>query len=144
MIQRRTLACTCLALTVLWFGAGACKKQQPVRLDPHSSEAVLLTLIAQGKLLSEAAARNDLKYVHDYTYYFNGLAQTLSSKLNEQQKLRLRPVFDELSTITEQLDHASGRRHLEATQASLNQLQAKLKELERQYREMNPSDKKPA
>lgn len=110
-------------------------------MDPHSPDAVLLTLIQQGRLLNEATGRNDLKYVHDYTYYFNGLAQTLAGKLNEEQKSRLGVLFEQMSTITDQLDHASGRRHLEATQASMNQLLAILKELENQYRETKPKQK---
>src|SRR4051794_12849774 len=114
-----TGACLLVAACCLCF-TGCKKAQQPARLDPHSADAVLLTLIQQGKLLNDAAARNDFKYIHDYTYYFNGLAQSLASKLDDQQRQRLRGLFDKLSTLTDQLDHASGRKHLEATQASLN------------------------
>src|SRR5262245_2749974 len=76
-------------LALLLLCLTGCKKTEPAKLDPHSADAVLITLVKQGNLLNEATARSDFKYVHDYTYYFNGLADALASKLNEQQKERL-------------------------------------------------------
>jgi hypothetical protein len=128
-----------LALLILCFSG--CKKPQPAKLDPHSADAVLITLVQQGNLLNDATARSDFKYVHDYTYYFNGLAQSLASKLNDQQKERLGGFFDQLKSLTDQLDHASGRKHAEATQASMNQLLTTLKELEKQYHQLKNNAK---
>lgn len=142
MMRGNLLVGLVLAMTAACFCMSGCKRtSKAARLDPHSPDAVLLTLVQQGKLLNDATARNDFKYVHDYTYYFNGLAQSFASMLNPQQKQRLESVFGELNTITEQLDHASGRKHLEATQTSMNQLLTTLKELEKQYREMKQSEK---
>src|SRR5262245_39542851 len=130
VFQAKARVYICLSvLSVILLSFSACKKPQPPKLDPHSADAVLMSLVKQGNLLNDATARSDFKYVHDYTYYFNGLADALASKLNEQQKERLGGLFTQLKSVTDQLDHASGRKHAEATQASMNQLLTTLKEL---------------
>ena len=125
-----------VTLTVVLVCLLGCKKPQAARPDPHSPEAALAAMLQQAKLLNEAASRNDLTYVHDYTYYFSTLAKSLASKLNDEERKSLGNLFEQLSNLTEQLDMASGRKHLEATQASLTQLLATLKELQTRYSAM--------
>lgn len=120
-------------------GAGCKKAKGPATPDPHSAEGVMLRLQEQGKLLNDALVRKDFKYVHDYAYYFTGLAQALFSKLNDEQKQRLRGSFEELVSLSNQLDRAGGGRHVEATEATMQRLQVVLKDLDTQFRGMKKS-----
>ena len=123
----------CLALV----GGGLClvgcqKAKGPAPPDPHSAEGVLHQLQQQGRLLNDALARKDFAYIHDYAYYFTGLAQALFTKLNDEQKQRLRPAVEQLVSLSQQLDNSAGRRHAEATEATLQRLQAVLKDVDQQ------------
>ena len=71
-------------------GAGCKKSKGPAKLDPHSAESGMLRLQEQGRLLNDALARKDFPYIHDYAYYFTGLAQTLYLKLTDEQRKLLR------------------------------------------------------
>ena len=130
------LAMTCVTV----FSTGCKKKSVSQAPHPQSAEAVILALIEQGKLLNDAAARTDFKYIHDYTYYFQSLADALASKLNASQKLEFDRLFNELKTITDQLDASSGRKHAEATQTSMTRLSAILAEMEKRFLEMKQAD----
>src|SRR2546423_1824479 len=117
-----------------------CRKAPAPKVDPHSAEGVMLKLNLQVKLLNEAVARQDFKYVHDYTYYLHGLVDAFASKLNESEKAKVSALFDELKTLTDQLDLSSGRKHLEATQNSMNRLTAAMDQLSKEFQEMKRSD----
>lgn len=129
-----------VVLCSLLCSIGCKKAEQKPKLDPHSPEGVMLRLKEQSQLFNEAAGRKDFKYIHDYTYYFTGLAQALYGKLNDAQKERLRGSFDELLNLSNQLDHASGRRHAEATEASMQRIQLVLEEMDQQFREKKAGD----
>ena len=118
----------------------ACKKAPAPKTDPHSAEGVMRKLTLQVKLLNDAVARQDFKYVHDYTYYLHGLVDAFASKLNESEKQKVSALFDELKTLTDQLDLSSGRKHLEATQNSMNRLTAVMDQLSKEFQEMKRSD----
>ena len=49
-------------------------------------------------------------------------------------------MVDELKTLTDQLDLRSGRKHLEATQNSMNRLTAVMDQLSKEFQEMKRSD----
>src|SRR5258706_10525209 len=117
-----------------------CKKAPPPKPDPHSAEGVMLKLTQQVKLLNEAVARQDFKYVHDYTYYVHGLVDAFASKLNDSEKQKVGGLFDELRNLTDQLDHSSGRKHLESTQSSMSRLEAVLNELNKEFQQMKQTD----
>jgi hypothetical protein len=87
-------------------------------------------------LLNDALVRKDFKYVHDYAYYFTGLAQALFSKLTDEQKQRVRGSFDELVGLSNQLDRAGGARHVEATEVTMQRIQVVLKDMDTQLREI--------
>jgi hypothetical protein len=113
-----------------------CKEAKgPAPADPHSAEGVMLRLQEQGRLLNDALVRKDFGYIHDYAYYFTGLAQAFFSKLNDDQRQRLRASLDQLVTLSQQLDNSAGRRHAEATEATMQRLQTVLKEIDQQFRE---------
>jgi hypothetical protein len=118
------------------LGAVGCKKAKVVAVDPHSAEGVLQALQVQGKLLNDALARKDFGYIHDYAYYFTSLTQALYSRLDDNQKARLRGPLSELSTLSGQLDRAAGGHHAEATEATMQRLTTELKELDAQFREV--------
>ena len=130
-----------VVLVSLFLLLAACRKPQPPRPAPHSAESVLAAMMQQSKLLDEAAARNDLTYVHDYTYYFSTLTKAFASKLNVNERKRFDPFIQQFTSLTEQLDMASGRKHLEATQATLKQLRETVKELNQEYHRAKPSEK---
>jgi len=117
-------------------GVGCKKAKGPAVVDPHSAEGVMARLQEQGRLLNDALTRKDFHYIHDYAYYFTGLAQALFTKLNDEQKQRLRSSFDELVGLSNQLDRAAGGRHAEATEVTMQRLQAVLKDIDTQFRGM--------
>src|SRR5262245_920076 len=109
-------------LTLALCGLCVCgckRKETSARPAPHSPEAVLARLQEQVQLFNDALVRRDFRYIHDYTYYFTGLTQALYSKLDDAQKQRLQGSFDQLATLADELDHCSGRAHLEATQSTM-------------------------
>ncbi len=115
-------------------GAGCKKAKGPAKLDPHSAEGVFVQLRDQERLLNDALARKDFRYIHDYGYYFTGLVQALFSKLNDEQKQRLRKSFDELLNLSMQLDRSAGGRHPEATEATLQRVKVLVNEIDSQIR----------
>jgi hypothetical protein len=133
----KLLIVAALAVAVCGLCGAGCKKSKgPGVLDPHSAEGVMLRLQEQGRLLNQALVRKDFPYIHDYAYYFTGLAQALFSKLNDEQKQRLRGSFDELVGLSNQLDRAAGGRHSEATEVTMQRLQAVLKDIDTQFQSM--------
>jgi len=117
-----------------------CKKAPAPGPDPHSAEAVMVTLVGQVKLLNDAAARSDFKYVHDFNFYLHGLLEALNSKLNATQKQDWAATFAELHGVIDQLDASSGRKHTEATQNSMNRLSAIVAQMEKRFQEMKQAD----
>ena len=134
-IQVRVLKLLCICLASSGLVLTACKKaQQPARVDPHSPQAALQTIMVQGSLLNDAAKRKDFLFIHDNMYYLQSLTKALQSKLDAGEKERLGNLFEELAKVTNELDHSAGRRHEEATQASMQRLQEVLKNLETQFK----------
>src|SRR5262245_54970015 len=104
-----------LGLLLIGLMLAACKRrEQPVKVDPHSPEAALQVIMVQGNLLQEAAQRKDFQFIHDNMYYLQTLTKALQAKLDAGQQERLRSLFDELNKVTNELDHSAGRRHEEA------------------------------
>src|SRR5436309_220078 len=122
IVRVKLLIVGSLALAICASGLVGCKKAKVQALDPHSPAGLMQRLQEQGRLLNDALARKDFAYIHDYAYYFNGLTQALFSKLDDEEKVRLRGPLDELSTISSQLDRAAGGHHAEATEATLQRL----------------------
>ena len=100
----------------------------------------MVTLVGQVKLLNDAAARSDFKYVHDFNFYLHGLLEALNSKLNETQKQEWAATFTELQGVIDQLDASSGRKHAEATQNSMNRLSSLVSQMEKRFQEMKQAD----
>jgi hypothetical protein len=116
-------------------GAGCKKAEQKPKMDPHSPAGILQAMEQQVKLFNDALLRKDFAYIHDYAYYFNGMILAMHSQLDGAQKQRLRGSLEELSKLTNELDHSAGRRHAEATTATMQRLQVILGELGKQFRE---------
>lgn len=111
-----------------------CKEAKPpAKIDPHSPQAALQQMLEQGTLLNDAMKRKDFQFIHDNMYYLQSLAKALQGKLPAEEKERLKPLFDELARVTDQLDHSAGRRHGEATQSTMQRLQELLKDLASQF-----------
>jgi hypothetical protein len=124
-----------LAFAVCGLSEIGCKKaKSPTQPEPHSADALLLRLQDQSQLFNEAIARKDYQYLHDYGSYFNSLAQSLLSRLNDQQKQRLQGSVDELIVLSNQLDLAAGGHHQAATEATVQRVQAVLKNIDMQFR----------
>ena len=119
-------------------GLGCKKAEQKPKIDPHSVAGTLQAMEQQTKLFNDALLRKDFAYIHDYAYYFNGLVLAMHSRLDDAQKQRLRGSLEELGKVTNELDHSAGRRHAEATTATMQHLQAILGELGKQFREKQP------
>ena len=128
-----------LALVVCDLCLVGCKKaEQKPKIDPHSAVGILQAMEQQTKLFNDALLRKDFGYLHDYAYYFNGLVLAMHSRLDDAQKQRLRGSLEELGKLTNELDHSAGRRHAEATTATLQRLQVILGELGKGFREKQP------
>jgi hypothetical protein len=112
---------------------GCKKSNEPAAVDPHSPKGIMKVLQQQGRLLNDALARQDFKYIHDYAYYFTGLTQALYSALDEENRQKFKAPLEELVKIGNALDHSAGRRHAEATTASMERLQVVLKELDKEF-----------
>jgi hypothetical protein len=123
-------------LAVAGFGLGlvGCKKaEQKSKIDPHSPEAVLRQVVDLGAVLKEGVRAKDFAYVNDRAYYLQGMAKALYAKLDAGEQQRLGRVFNDVTRVAEELDHAAGRRHEGATVASMEKLEGLLKELEAQF-----------
>jgi hypothetical protein len=105
-----------------------------VQIDPDSAVATVQKIMEQGVLLTDAVKRKDFATVDDQAYYLQGLTKALDSRLDAEQKQRLKAILDEVGRVAEELDHSAGRRHQEATEASMQKLQAVLKEFEAQFK----------
>ena len=123
---------------IVFLSAGCNKAQEPAKADPHSRVGVMRTLMEQADLLKDAVARQDFKYVHDFMYYFDGLAVSLRSKLTPEQEQRVGGWFEELAGISHELDDSSGRKQAEATQANMKRLEDTLLKIEDQLRSAEP------
>ena len=123
-----SLVMTALVLT-------CCKKaNRSVQIDPDSAAGTVQKIMEQGVLLSDAVKRKDFATVDDQAYYLQGLTKALDSRLDAEQKQRLKAILDEVARVAEELDHSAGRRHQEATEASMQKLQAVLQEFEAQFK----------
>jgi hypothetical protein len=128
-----TLFVASLALTAL--GVAGCKKANPpVQIDPDSAVGTVQKIMEQGVLLSDAVKRKDFATVDEQAFYLQGLAKALYSRLDAEQNQRLKAILDEVARVAEELDHSAGRRHQEATEASMQKLQAVLNEFEAQFK----------
>jgi hypothetical protein len=125
---------TGLAVLVCGLCVVGCNKkaEEKPKLDPHSTEAVKLQVMALGAVLREGVNGKDFAYVADRAYYLQGVAKALHSKLDAGEQQRLGGVFNNLIRAAAELDHAAGRRHEGATVASMEKVEGLLKELEAQ------------
>jgi hypothetical protein len=119
-------------------GLGCKKAEQKPKTDPHSAAGILQAMEQQVKLFNDALLRKDFAYIHDYAYYFNGMIPAMHSRLDDAQKQRLRGSLEELSKLTNELDHSAGRRHAEATTATMQRVQVILGEMAKEIREKQP------
>src|SRR6058998_2156597 len=110
--------------------AGCRKANRPVPIDPDSADGTVQKIMEQGVLLSDAVKKKDFATVDDQAYFLQGLTKALYLRLDPEQKQRLKASLDEVARVAEELDHSAGRRHLEASEASMEKLQAVLKEFE--------------
>jgi len=143
LLPVKALLVASLAMVAAGLCIGGCKKQEkakPASPHPQSAAGVMLAMIQQGNKLTDAAARNDFDYVHDYSDYFQQLAEAFSRALNDNQKQQVSDLLAEIKTVTDQLDHTAGRKQAEATQASMGRLMTVLKELEKRFQKMLQDD----
>ena len=124
----------------IWGSCGlGCKKaEQKPKTDPHSAAGILQAMEQQTKLFNDALLRKDFGYIHDYAYYFNGMIVAIHSLLDDTQKQRLRGSLEELGKLTNELDHSAGRRHAEATTATMQRVQIVLGEIAKEIRYKQP------
>lgn len=124
----------CAVLAVFGLSLAGCKKADPMpQGDPFSSNIVARKIAEEGALLNDSVKQRDFASIDKQAYYLQGMIKALSSKLDAEQKQRTASFFDEMIKVAEELDHAAGRRHEEATVASNEKLQGMLKELEKQF-----------
>ena len=102
-------------------------------MDPHSPEAVNAAIQLQQTILSEAFRTNDLLFIHNQMYYIGTFADALSRKLEGEKKQRVDAILAEFKRITVEIDNSAGRRHKEATEASLQKFYAVLKKLDAEF-----------
>ena len=122
-----------LAVAVCGFCLAGCRKaEQKPKLDPHSPEALVRQIMDLGTVLKEGVRVKDYAYVNDRAFYLQGLAKALNAKLDAGQKQRLDRLFNDVTRVAEELDHAAGRRHEGATIASMEKLEGLLNELDAQ------------
>jgi hypothetical protein len=137
-MREKLLIVASLALLMCGAALVGCKKKEPAPLDAHSAAGVMQRLQEQGRLLNDALARKDFAYIHDYAYYFTGLTQALYSKLDDEEKKGLRGLFEELISLSNQLDRSAGGHHAEATQVTMQRLTAVLQQLDKQFQQLKP------
>jgi len=122
-----------LALIICGPSLVGCKKaEQKAKVDPHSPEAVMRQIVELVPVLKEEVRAKDFASVNDRAYYLQGVAKALYAKLDAGEQQRLGRVFNDVTRVAEELDHAAGRRHEGATIASMEKLEGLLKELEAQ------------
>ncbi len=127
---------TCLGLAVAALVLAACRKANPpAAINPDSADGTVQKIMEQGVLLGDAVKKKDFATVDDQAYFLQGLIKALYLRLDAEQQQKLKTILDEVARVAEELDHSAGRRHLEATEASMEKLQAVLKEFESQFRE---------
>jgi polyhydroxyalkanoate synthesis regulator phasin len=80
--------------------------------------------------LTAALEKKDLKYIHDSMYYFRALLETLSERVSAENKQRVDRVLADLTHIAEAIDNSAGRGNQAATEANIQKLIERLKELE--------------
>ena len=135
MCMREKLVALCgFGLAVALGLAGCRKASPPVQINPDSAENTVKKIMDQGVLLSDSVKRKDFAKVDEQAYFLHGLTQALYSRLDAEQKQNLKAGLDEVARVAEELDHSAGRRHEEATEASMQKLQAALKEFETQFK----------
>jgi hypothetical protein len=134
MCARILTSCAFSVALAAGLAVGCKEAKQSVKSDPHSPQAAMRAIMEQGDLLNDAMKRKDFQFIHDNMYYLQSLAKALYGKLEAEQKERLKARFDELTSVTDELDHAAGRRHGEATQATMKRLLELLKDLDGQFR----------
>ena len=122
-----------LALTALVL-AGCKKANRAATIDPDSADATVQKIMEQGVLLGDVVKKKDFATVDDQAYFLQGLTKALYLRLDAEQKAKLKTSLDEVARVAEELDHSAGRRHQEATEASMEKLQAVLKEFEAQFK----------
>src|SRR5438128_2797338 len=117
----RTKRLMVAGFTLAMCGAGlvGCKKANggAAVADRHSPEAVMQTMMEQATVLDEGVKRKDFAKVDEQAYYLQGVAKALYASLAPEQQGRLDGLFNEVTRTAEELDHAAGRRHEEATVA---------------------------
>lgn len=111
------------------------KAKETAKIDPHSADAIMQDLQKQGQAFSDAVARQDYKYLHDYGYYFIGIIVAFNAKIDAADKERLKAPIKELLDLSNQLDRAGGGNHAEAAAATVKQIREVLNNLDQQYQQ---------
>jgi hypothetical protein len=109
----------------------------PARLDPtfyHTPEGVNFTIQEQRAVLTDALQNKNLPFIHGQMYYVQGLADSLSGKLQGEKKQRVDIKLGELKVIAEEIDNFAGRGNVEATAASLQKLFAAFAALDAEFK----------
>jgi len=122
-----------LVLAVCGLCTLGCKKAEKAttKLDPHSADGIMAAAKEQVKQFSEAVARQDWQYLHDYGYYFTGIIVSFSAKLDEGDRQRLRAPVQELLALTQRLDRERGS----AAEATVKRIEGVLNDLDQQYQQ---------
>jgi len=100
----------------------------------HSPEGVNDKLQEQKTVLNQALKKHELVFIHDQAYYVHGLIDALAGKLEGDKKERLDPVLKDLSQLCDEVHDAAGSKNEAATERKLQQLYAKLKQLEPEFK----------
>jgi hypothetical protein len=126
-----------LAVAICGFCTLGCgkKAKETAKTNPHSADSIMQDLKKQAQQFNDAVQRQDFKYLHDYGYYFIGVIVAFNAKLDAADKQRLQAPIKELLELSNQLDRAGGGNHAEAAAKTVNDIQAKVNELEQLYQQ---------
>jgi hypothetical protein len=131
----RRLIVIALATFFVAMVGGACKKKAAPtdQAFKHTAETTLKRIQEMRLEMTEALQKGNLQHVHDSMYYFKGLMQAMSTQVDGEKKQQVDAILREMSVLADQIDNSAGRKNQAATEANLQKLIDKLKQLESQF-----------
>jgi PBP1b-binding outer membrane lipoprotein LpoB len=114
---------------------GGCKKKTAPsdQAFQHTPENTLKRIQEMRLEMTEALQKNNLQHVHDSMYYFKGLLQSMSAQLEGEKKQQVDAILRDMTVLADQIDNSAGRKNQAATEANVQKLIDKLKQLESHF-----------
>ena len=124
-----------LATVIVAVLCGGCKKKTAPtdQVFKHTPETTLKRIQEMRLEMTEAMQKNNLQHVHDSMYYFKGLLQSMSAQLEGEKKQQVDAILRDMTVLADQIDNSAGRKNQAATEANLQKLIDKLKQLEAHF-----------